>query len=164
MPKTAPKLVPPKKTPPKATAKVAKAKPAKKALPPKRAAPVKAVKKAAPVKRASPAPATENVVPKVPKIRTSNWSEEAVELAVLVHDMKQIVPAVSKKRVELRAVSPRLQVLFNEKLGVPCQLCYSLPEHVGKIVKLLKKVPAEVLPFKWPGAFERIDKFLDKLK
>lgn len=159
--------LPPKKAAPVKTPKAAKppaAKSVKKApvkkLPAK-AAPKKALPKKAPV-RSSPRAATENVVPKVLKVKTRIWSDEAVELGTIIVDMKKVVPAITKDRIELRSVSDRLQVMFNEKLGINCHKVYSTLPDIAKIVKFLQRVPEELLPTKWPLAFERIEKHIAK--
>lgn len=154
----------------------AAAPPAKKAAPVKTAKPpkppaIKNLKKALPKKakavpkravKSSPRSATENVVPKVSKVKSRIWSEEAVELGTIIVDMKKITPAISKDRIELRSVSDRLQVLFNEKLGINCRKVYSADADVAKIVKFLQRVPEELMPAKWPTAIERIEKYLAK--
>ncbi len=103
------------------------------------------------------------MVPKVLKIKTRIWSDEAVELGTLIVDMKKVVPAITKDRIELRSVSDRLQVMFSEKLGINCHKVYSTLADVAKIVKVLQRVPEELLPAKWPLAFERIEKFIAKV-
>lgn len=161
---TLPKKAAPVKTPKAAKPPAAKSAPKKaapKRAPPKKAAPKKALPKKAPV-RSSPRAATENVVPKVLKIKTRIWSDEAVELGTIIVDMKKVVPAITKERIELRSVSDRLQVMFNEKLGIPCHKVYSTLADVAKIVKLLQRVPEKLLPAKWPLAFERIEKHVAK--
>lgn len=159
--KAAPVKTPKAAKPPAAKiVKAVKAAPAKatpaKAVPVKKVAPTKAAKKA-PVK-SSPRAATENVVPKVLKVKTRIWSDEAVELGVMIVDMKRIVPAITDKRIELRSVSDRLQVIFHEKLGISCRKVYSTMADVAKIVKHLGRVPEELMPAKWPTAIERIEK------
>jgi hypothetical protein len=143
-PAPAKKPVPPRKPTAKTPAKPAP-KPAAKPAP-------KAVKKAAP----GPKPASENVVPKVKAIKSKHWADEAVELAMIVVNMKQVVPAETKRvhGLELREVPARLQVYFNEKLGIPALKVYSRAEHKDPILALFKKVPAELLPAKWCRVFE----------
>jgi hypothetical protein len=160
VPASAPTKPPPAKLPKPAAPPAVKA---VKKVAPKKVAPVKksATRTAAPVK-SSPRAATENVVPRVPKVKTRIWGDEAVELGVIIVDMRKIVPAISKSHVELRSVSERLQAMFNEKLGINCRKVYTTLADVAKIVKFLQRVPEELVPAKWPRAFERIEKLLAK--
>lgn len=137
----------------KVKAKIAKAapKPAPKATKaaPKRALPTKAAKT---VKATSTKAAVENVVPKIKAIKSRYFSDDQIEALVIVQGMKEISLAQTAKKLELRDVGERTQVLFNAKLGINCRKCYTQPVEVEKIIGFLKRVPQEFVPFKWSKA------------
>jgi hypothetical protein len=144
----------------KAPVKVAKAPKAapKRALPAK--APTNAAKRALPKKVAktnaakpSIKAAVENVVPKIKAIKSRYFSDEQIEALAIVQGLKEISLAQTSKKLELRDVSERTQVLFNAKLGIHCRKCYTQPIEVEKIIGFLKRVPQEFVPFKWTKAF-----------
>ena len=74
------------------------------------------------------------------------------EIPLLTRD-KEISLAQTSKKLELRDVGERTQVLFNAKLGINCRKCYTQPTEVEKIIGFLKRVPQEFVPFKWTKAF-----------
>lgn len=135
--------------------KVSKPKPGAKVIAPKPKAKVeKPTKKAPPVKakKSSPAPATENVVPKVKAITSRHYTAEQLEVAIICAELRSatFTKANTKNHgVEIRGLSPRLQVIINEKTGVACKKCFSKAEEINKIVAFVKKVPGELLPKKW---------------
>lgn len=146
-----PKAVKPKKV------KVPEAVPVEAPVATKKAAkPVLVAKVEKTVKTVKPVKATkaavENVVPKIKAIKSRHFSEEQVEALVIVAAMREISLAQTPKKLELRDVDERSQVLFNAKLGIPCRKCYTQGSEVEKIIAFFKKVPAEFVPFKWSKA------------
>lgn len=99
-------------------------------------------------------PATDNKVPRVKKIASKHFSEDAIKLGVLIRGLDAITIG-RYDRLELRRVPERLQVILNEDLGVNCRACYSIPAETEKILKYLKKqIPSEFWPAKWVRTFE----------
>lgn len=142
-------------------AKTVKAAPAIKA--PAKAVKVEKTEKAtAKVEKTSKRPATENVVPKVPVVRSKHFSEEAIVLACLLVDIKASVPWLNPKagRIELRSIPARLQVYINANTGLNCRKTYTQEAEVKKVLGLIKKVPSELLPAKWNRAIPRIEEIL----
>lgn len=146
-----PKATKPKtpKKAPKAQKEPSKPKTTKKA--PK--APKKATKKAAKKGKPSARPAVTNKVPRVRKIKSRYFGDDAILLGTLIRGMDAITIG-HYERLELRKVPDRLQVIFNEELGIDPRVCYSRAEDTEKIIKFLKRVPKEFRPSKWERVFE----------
>jgi hypothetical protein len=151
--------VPAKKQPKKAAktaaekpGKAPKAKAEKKAAVEKEEKPAKAEKKAA---TKSTRPATDNVAPKIKAITSRLYSQEQLEVAIICAELRSAYYAPIKGRshsCEIRGISERLQVILNEKLGLPYHKVYTQAAETDLILKFLAKIPAEVLPSKWVRA------------
>lgn len=104
-------------------------------------------------------PATENVIPKVVKVKAikcREFDEKAIRLASIIQGMIDATLAKFGKVIEIRGVSDRFQVILNEDAGVPCRASYKDEAEIAKILKLVKKVPTDFWPAKWTRFVEKL--------